>query len=52
MLISPAWAHGTGGGGSAVGPLILLGVAMVFVLVVVGRKRWRERRARRDGGVG
>ncbi len=46
MLISPALAHGIGGGGSAVGPLILLGVAVVCVLVYVGRKAWRGRRLR------
>ncbi len=49
MLISPALAHGIGGGGSAVGPLILLAVAIVFVLVVVGRKKWHGRKPRRDG---
>ncbi len=38
MLISPAFAHGIGGAGSAAGPLILLAIAVVFVLVVVGRK--------------
>ncbi len=46
MLISPALAHGIGGGGTAVGPLILLGVAVVCVLVYVGRKAWRRRRPR------
>ena len=43
MLISPAWAHGTGGGGTAVGPLILLGVAVVLGLVYLARKRWGGR---------
>ena len=43
MLISPALAHGIGGGGTAVGPLILLGVGVVCVLVYVGRKAWRRR---------
>ncbi len=36
MLISPAFAHGTGGGGSEVGPLILLAIAVVFILVYLG----------------
>ncbi len=50
MLISPAMAHGFGGaGGTAVGPLILLAVAIVFVLVYVGRRKWRGRKLRRDG---
>ena len=48
MLISPALAHGTGGGGSAVGPLILLAVAIVFFIVVLGRRKWRSLKARRD----
>ncbi len=48
MLISPAFAHGIGGAGSAAGPLILLAIAVVFVLVVVGRKRWRARHARHN----
>ncbi len=50
MLISPALAHvtGAGGGGSAVGPLILLAVAIVFLLVFVGQKKWRSLKARRD----
>jgi hypothetical protein len=49
MLISPAFAHGTGGGGSAAGPLILLAIAIVFVLVYVGRKKWRAHKAVRQG---
>ena len=48
MLISPALAHGTGGAGTATGPLILLAIAVVFVLVVVGRKKWRKRMQTRD----
>ena len=48
-MISPAFAHGTGGGGSAVGPLILLAIAIVFVLVYVGKKKWRARKAVREG---
>ena len=49
MLISPAFAHGTGGGGTAVGPLILLAIAIVFVVVYVGKKKWRARKAVREG---
>lgn len=49
MFISQALAHGTGGVGTAVGPLILLGVAVVFVLVLVGRKMWRKRKPGPDG---
>jgi hypothetical protein len=52
MLISPASAAhgvvGTGGsGGTAL--LIIIGVAMVFLLVYVGQKKWRRRMLRRDG---
>ncbi len=49
MLISSAYAHGTGGGGSEVGPLILLAIAVVFILVYLGRKKWRARKAVRQG---
>ncbi len=49
MLISPALAHGAGGGGSPVGPLILLAVAIVFLLVFVAQKKWRGRKPSRDG---
>ncbi len=48
MLISPALAHGIGGAGTSVGPLILLAVAVVFVLVFVGQKKWRRHKQRRD----
>ena len=48
MLISPALAHGIGGAGTAVGPLILLAVAVVFVLVFVGQKKWRRRTLKSD----
>ena len=52
MLISPASAAhgvvGTGGsGGTAL--LIIIGVAMVLLLVYLGRKKWRRRMLRRDG---
>lgn len=52
MFISQALAHGSSGvdspGGS--GPLILLAVAVLFVLVLVGEKKWREYTQRRGGG--
>ena len=51
MLISPAFAHGvSGGGGSAVGPSILLAVAAVAVLFYLVRKRWLKRWPANDGG--
>ncbi len=51
MFISPALAHGASGvknlaGGF--GPLILLGVAVVFVLVLVAEKKWRQRKPRHN----
>ena len=51
MLIPPALAHGTSGADAAggFGPLILVVVAVVFVLVLVGEKKWRERKLARDG---
>ena len=49
MLVSPALAHGIGGAGTAVGPLILLAVAVVFVIVFVGQKKWRRRKQRPEG---
>jgi hypothetical protein len=55
MLISPASAGhgvvGTGGsGGTAL--LIIIGVAMVFLLVYVGQKKWRRRMRGHDGSDG
>lgn len=52
MLISQALAHGASGADSpgGFGPFILLGVAIVFVLVLLGEKKWRTYRQRRDGG--
>ena len=52
MLISPALAHGTTTGEQpgGYGPLILLGVAVVFVLALVAEKKWRKRKLMRDGG--
>ncbi len=51
VLISPALAHGASGvdavGGF--GPLILVVVAVVFVLVLVGEKKWRGRKLARNG---
>ncbi len=53
MLISPALAgHGvtdTGGSGGGIALLIILAVVIVFVLVLVGQKKWRSRKSRRDG---
>ncbi len=51
MLISQALAHGASGvenpaGGG--GPLILLGVAVVFVLVLMAEKKWRRRKPRHN----
>lgn len=51
MLISQALAHGTSGvenPSGGVGPLILLGVAVVFVLVLVAEKKWRRRKPRHN----
>ncbi len=52
MLISPALAHGTTTGEqpASYGPLILLGVAVVFVLALVAEKKWRKRKLKRDDG--
>ncbi len=52
MLISQALAHGAGGADSpgGFGPLIMLAVAVVFVLVLVGERKWREYSQHRDGG--
>jgi hypothetical protein len=46
MLISPAFAHGSGAGveGGGYGPLIILAVAVVFVLAWVVERKWRRRR--------
>lgn len=53
MLISPALAnHDTTGGGvsiEAILPLILIVGAIALVLVFVGRKKGRRRKARRAG---
>ncbi len=52
MFISQALAHGASGADSpgGFGPFILLAVAALFVLVLVGEKKWRAYRQRRDGG--
>lgn len=51
MLISPAWAHGTAGAAAdGVGPMILLGIAVVAALFFIGRKTWRARQKTRDDG--
>ena len=52
MLVSRALAGhgvvdtGSSGGGNAL--LIILGVGILFILLYLGRKRWRGRNARRD----
>lgn len=52
MFISQALAHGASGADSpgGFGPLILLGVAVLFILILLGEKKWREYRRRHDGG--
>ncbi len=53
MLISPALAHGASGVGNpagGVGPLILLGVAILLVAVFVAEKKWTNRKIRRNNG--
>ena len=52
-MVSSAAGHGlvdsgSSGGGNAV--LIIVGVAVVFGLFYMGRKRWRGRRAGPDDG--
>lgn len=44
MFISHALAHGSSGVDSpgGFGPLIMLAVAVLFVLVLVGERKWRE----------
>ncbi len=51
MLISPALAHGASGADAAgvFGPLILVVIAVVFVLVLAGEKKWRGRKLARNG---
>ena len=47
MLISQALAHGASGvenPSGGFGPLIILGVAVVFVLVLLAEKKWRRRK--------
>ena len=39
MLISPAFAHGSTAE-TGLGPFILLGIGVVFVLVLVAEKKW------------
>ncbi len=49
MLISPAFAHGSSGAGTSAGfgPLILLTVGIVVVVVLLGEKKWRDRKRKR-----
>ena len=46
MLITPAFAHGSGAGavGGGFGPLIILAVLAVFVLAWVVERKWRRRK--------
>ena len=50
MLISPAFAHGSAAttGATGLGPFILLGIGVVFVLVLLAEKKWRNRKAARE----
>ena len=48
MFISPAWAHGTGGAATYVGPLILFGVFVAVIVFFVGRGKWRKYKKQRD----
>ncbi len=54
MWISPAFAHGSGGVGSAGqhGPLILLGVAVVVISLLFAEKKWRRRKQRLQNDAG
>ena len=55
MLISRAFAHGSGSTGSSGGGhalLIILAIAVTLGLLYAGQKRWRGRRQRPDGGDG
>ena len=49
MLISPAWAHGstTSESVGSLGPFIILGFAIVFVLALVADSKLRKRKQRR-----
>ena len=54
MVISPAFAaHFTppsASSGGATALSIILGTGIVFFLVYLGRKKWRERQSTRDDG--
>jgi hypothetical protein len=52
MFVSQALAHGASGADSpgGLGPIILLAVAVLFVLVLVGERKWREYKLRHGGG--
>ena len=52
MLISPAFAHGSGSGaeGGGFGPMIILAVAVVFVLAWAVERKWRQRKNGLDDG--
>ena len=54
-MISTAWAHNitlneSSGGGGGTALLIILGVALTFLLLYLGHRKWRERRPARHGG--
>lgn len=46
MLISPAFAHGSGAAveGGGYGPLIILAVLAVFILAWIVERKWRWRK--------
>ena len=52
MLISQAWAHNAGveATGSGNFQLVLLGAAILYALIFVGRGKWQKFKSRRDGG--
>ncbi len=44
MLISPALAQASSGASAGFGPLVLLAVGIVAVVVLLGEKKWRNRK--------
>ena len=52
MLIWPALAHATSGGGTSAGrfvPLIVIAVVVGFFLIRKGQKKWRGHEQGHDG---
>ncbi len=51
VLISPAFAYHGGGGGpipiEAIWPFIILGIAVIFALLFLGKKRDKKRKKRK-----